>query len=106
MCAPMTRLAAAALAAFLWADTAHAHSFFDAFCCNQKDCTEVPPGSLTENEHGVMADYISPITGRRIRGQIYRGSLGDKKSPDGKEYACELNSIPAPRCTYLPIPTM
>jgi len=105
MKAVATSIAAAALAAFLSAVQASAHSFYDPFCCNERDCTPIPSGSIIETDFGYSVDYVSPITGRHIKGMIVKGGLGHRWSKDGGEHACERHDIDAPRCIYVPIPS-
>lgn len=78
---------------------------FDPYCCNKNDCAEVPLSAITAQGDGWAVDYISPKTGRRIRGFIREGATGHKWSPNHQVFACEtaiMNKDGSyfPRCVY------
>lgn len=98
----------------LMAASAFAHSVklegggelhFDSWCCNGKDCTEVSLSAITPQGDGWLVDYISPISGRHIRGVIKEGAVGQKWSPNHQVFACESVAANSdgtflPRCIY------
>jgi uncharacterized Fe-S center protein len=115
-CLPMIVLALALSAVLLVGSVsyARAHSVkledgstltFDRFCCNEKDCAEVPLSAITQQGDGWAVDYISPKTGRHIRGFFREGAVGQKWSPNHQVFACESmmmnnDKTYVPRCIY------
>lgn len=78
---------------------------FDTWCCNGKDCAEVPLSAVIQKGDGWMVDYISPRTGRHIRGMIKENAKGHKWSLNHQVFACESAAANGdgtfmPRCVY------
>lgn len=96
-----TLLAAFAVAFACHLPAASAHDFYDALCCNDKDCEPVPDSAVTETKSGYSIKYNS-IHGNEVRGFIKKDLA--KQSPDGRFHACQMPS--GVRCLYVPPPAI
>jgi hypothetical protein len=53
----MPRIAAALVAAFLLAESAAAHDWYEPMCCNEKDCEPLPDSAVTQVREGYRVRY-------------------------------------------------
>jgi hypothetical protein len=72
------------------------HSFYDEYCCNNKDCHPVPCGEIT----------TVPGIGWKWQDLVF-GKNTLRSSPDGNCHVCVIDKSPyyefkSPRCVYLP----
>jgi hypothetical protein len=84
---------------------------FDQYCCNGRDCEEVPLSAIKQVGAGWTVDYVSAKTGRRIRGFFKEGAVGQKWSPNHQVFACQSlmmnkDGTFVPRCIYPQKPGM
>jgi hypothetical protein len=79
-------------------DDANAHSWYDAYCCNAKDCKELKPEEVTEDSDR----YIVIINGG-IAFEIPKDSPIIRPSQDANYHLCILPNNPTPRCFYVPL---
>jgi len=96
----MKRLAALLVSASLAVPVAHAHSWYDTFCCNTNDCQPLPDDAvLRSTPEGYEIEYRSQH-GHMVKGFIPHDKV--KPSQDGDAHACEtvMRSV---RCLYLPL---
>ena len=80
---------------------ARAHSWYDGYCCNDKDCNAIPVEQITQTSDGFV---WSNKTGSRL----FRFDDPDlKPSQDGSFHGCELVGESArdteKRCLYIPL---
>lgn len=75
-----------------------AHSWYDAYCCNAKDCKELLPTEVTEDSDR----YIVIINGG-IAFEIPKDSPIIRPSQDANYHLCILPNSPTPRCFYVPL---
>lgn len=84
---------------------------FDQFCCNERDCQEVPLSAIQQKDDGWAVDYVAK-DGRRVRGFIREGAVGQKWSPNHQVFACHYAALRnndgsyLPRCIYPQKPGM
>lgn len=80
---------ALALAACLWAGTAAAHSWYDGWCCNERDCAPYPATnvSITDDGYRLADGTLVPFEEART-------------SKDSSYHRCVLHG--RQRCFYAP----
>jgi hypothetical protein len=84
----------------LTAPDAAAHSWYDASCCNNRDCGPLQTFLLIEEAEGYRVKYVSPITGNEIEGFVRYRDV--KPSRDQNWHACETPQKTV-RCLYGPM---
>lgn len=88
---------------------AKSHSFYDPYCCNDKDCQPIKGTSVKETAAGYEVT-LSPAEHiglkKEDKAHTYVVRYGDAKpSPDGAFHACILPYMPdTMRCFYAPVP--
>lgn len=98
----------AGLVAMLVASIVWAHSWYDPYCCNDKDCR--PISSTAEGWSEVeltSVGYVWTSSRSGIRHIIPHGDERIRPSRDGDYHACELPDSPLgyeyARCLYVPM---
>lgn len=80
------------LAGLVLSGAAFAHSFYDPYCCNDRDCRRISPDDVVETSKGyrVLGRYFVPYLDKAI-----------KPSQDADYHACEYPEGTL-RCFYVP----
>lgn len=82
------------LSVFLFAMPAKPHDWYDAACCNNRDCRPAAPGEVVFTANGWYVkqfdQYMQP------------GEYGVKQSKDHRMHICETET--RARCIYVPDP--
>lgn len=61
--------------------------FFAPYCCDQRDCQEVPLSAITPKGDGWAVDYMTK-DGKHVRDFFKEGAVGQKWSPNHQVFAC------------------
>jgi len=88
----------AALVFILLSSFAFGHEFYDAMCCDDKDCAPVPEGVVTLTREG----YLVQPHNNLLKVQLV--SFSDERlrvAPDGQYHTC-LTAFNTLRCLYVP----
>lgn len=90
--------AVALLAAAVWSCKAHAHEFYDQWCCTGRDCMPAPEGAVTWTPAGWSVSTtheVVPFNDPRIR-------YTPKDQP--QFHLCQVPGVGTLRCLYVPEP--
>lgn len=84
----------------LWqCEDANAHSWYDLYCCNEKDCKELKHDEVTEDGDS----YIVIIDGKVVY-EIPKDSKIIRPSQDANYHICTSPyNLAQPRCFYVPV---
>lgn len=84
---------------------------FDQYCCNERDCQEVPLTAITPKGDGWAVDYIAK-DGKHVVDFFREGAVGQHWSPNHQVFACHMPYTSRPdgtfkaRCIYPQKPGM
>jgi hypothetical protein len=81
-----------AVTSAVWISPALSHSFYDPWCCNDRDCTPVP-GRLLPN-----GSYLFLVKGK----EYIVAEKDVRASMDSQYHACQMPHASQPRCYYAP----
>lgn len=73
--------------------------WYDAGCCNMKDCEPVEPGAIRETPQGYYVKYLTS-RGFIAEGLVPYGSSSIRPSRDEREHACSIAQRVI--CIYIP----
>ena len=76
--------------------------FYDASCCDLRDCEPVEAGAIVPEPGGFRIHYLTSA-GREANGFLTFGSSGIRISKDGREHACAVGALAV--CVYIPAGT-
>lgn len=79
-------------------DTSQAHSWYEPYCCSDKDCKPLLPEEVTED-----TDQYIVIIGGKIAYEIPKDSNIIRPSQDGNFHICISPYSTTPRCFYVPL---
>lgn len=79
-----------------------AHSWYDPWCCNDKDCARIPPGAVRHAQGGVQITLKPGEHPSVTEATVYFvASNVIRRSRDGDYHACILPGAPKEmRCFY------
>lgn len=86
-------MALAGVVVMFFVSLAHGHSFYDPWCCNERDCRPIEAKYVHETQEGWD---IAPSEGG---GFVARGK--ERQSPDGGYHICRYPAQEI-RCFYAP----
>lgn len=83
-----------------------AHSWYDPWCCNDKDCQGIPTEAVELTAQGYRVT-LRPQDHGMLRGEtaphVYVVAYRDARvSPDGGYHACIYPDVETMRCFYAP----
>lgn len=79
-------------------DDSRAHSWYEPYCCSDKDCKPLRPEEVTEDTD----QYIVIINGK-VAYEIPKDSKIIRPSQDGNFHICISPYSSIPRCFYVPM---
>lgn len=77
---------------------ANAHSWYDPYCCSERDCKQLQPNEVTENSD----QYLVIIGGKTVY-EIPKDSKVIRPSQDANFHICLSHVDMSVRCFYVPL---